>query len=75
MTDQIGTTAGKIWWYLNQNGEATVNRLIRELDESERTLLMGLGWLAREDKLAFSTQGRFNYIGVKAGQCEDVVEK
>lgn len=62
MTEQIGNTAGRIWSYLNSNGKSTVSKLADELDENERAVLMGIGWLAREDKLAFSKQGRANYI-------------
>ena len=65
MVDQIGTTAGKIWRYLDENGKATINKVIRELDEPERVILMGIGWLAREDNLVFSTRGRYNYIVLK----------
>jgi hypothetical protein len=48
MIDQIGTTAGKIWFYLNENGETTISKLCRGLNETDRTILMGIGWLARE---------------------------
>ena len=65
MMDQIGTTAGKIWRYLNENGKATINRLNRELSESERMIQMGIGWLAQEGKLTFSKEGRFHYIALK----------
>ena len=62
MTEQIGNTAGRIWSYLNSNGECTISKLADELDETERAVLMGIGWLAREDKLHFSKQGRANYV-------------
>ncbi len=68
MIDQIGTAAGEIWRYLNENGKATINSLSRELSESERMIQMGIGWLAREDKLTFSKEGRFHYIALKTSR-------
>jgi hypothetical protein len=70
MVDQIGTVAGKIWAYLNENNEATVSKLVNELDETERIVVMGIGWLAREEQLVFTTKGRFNYISLKGRQSE-----
>ena len=65
MTERIGEAAGAIWQYLEENGEATISKLTRETSESERAVLMGLGWLAREGKIVFSTQGRFTYVALK----------
>lgn len=70
MIEQIGTTAGKIWSYLDTNEKATISKLSQELAESDRAILMGIGWLAREDKLAFSTQGRTTYITLKTSPPE-----
>ena len=68
MIDEIGTAAGEIWDYLNENGETTISKLTRELDQPERTILMGIGWLARESNIGFSTQGRFTYIALKGSE-------
>ena len=65
MIDQIGATAGEIWRHLNKNSEATIRQPVRTLDESERMVLMGIGWLAREDQLSFSTRGRSRYVSLK----------
>ncbi len=73
MIDEIGNTAGKIWSYLSKNGEATINKLSQEVGEPERAILMGIGWLAREDKLAFISKGRFKYIALKDAQPEQTV--
>jgi hypothetical protein len=48
MDTQIGEAAGQIWHYLAKHGEAK-----RGTTLPERLLLMGVGWLAREDKLGF----------------------
>ena len=73
MIEQIGTIAGKIWSYLNENERATTSKLSQELGESDRAILMGIGWLAREDKLIFSTQGRSTYIALKTSESEQTV--
>ena len=53
MDTQIGEAAGRIWQYLAEQGEATLPQLQRGTTLPERLLLMGVGWLAREDKLGF----------------------
>jgi hypothetical protein len=53
MDTQIGEAAGRIWQYLAEHDEATLPQLQRGTTLPERLLLMGVGWLAREDKLSF----------------------
>ena len=51
MDRQIGEAAGRIWQYLAQHGAATLPQLQRGTALPERLVHMGVGWLAREDKL------------------------
>ena len=44
----IGITAGDIWHYLDENGSATLDQLIRGIGKHRELTLMSLGWLARE---------------------------
>ncbi len=53
MDDTIGEAAGQIWQYLHTHGEATLRQLQRGTRLTERFMHMGIGWLAREGKLAF----------------------
>jgi hypothetical protein len=53
MDMQIGEAAGRIWQYLAAYGEATLPQLQRGTTLPERLLHMGVGWLAREEKLCF----------------------
>ena len=53
MDTEIGEAAGRIWQYLAEHGETTLRQLQRGTTLSERLLHMGVGWLAREDKLCF----------------------
>jgi hypothetical protein len=51
MQTQIGDAAGIIWRYLDEHAEANLSELKKVTKLSEQLLLMGLGWLAREEKL------------------------
>ncbi|RKU36074.1 hypothetical protein C6496_14380 [Candidatus Poribacteria bacterium] len=65
MLDNIGHVAGTIWHYLEANNEATVTKITREIGETERSVLMGVGWLAREGKLDFEKRKQGTYITLK----------
>jgi hypothetical protein len=51
---RIGTNAGKIWRFLNQNGESSIPELRNALSMKGSDVSMALGWLARENKICFS---------------------
>lgn len=70
MLENIGSVAGAVWHYLEENSEATVTKLTRELGESERTILMAIGWLAREGKLDFEKRKQGTYIALKTQQSD-----
>ena len=50
---EIGTTAGSIWQFLNENGPISISKLSKELDQSKDAIQQGIGWLAREGKVEF----------------------
>ncbi len=68
MLESIGSIAGAIWHYLEDNNEATLTKLTREIGENERKVLMGVGWLAREGKLDFEQRKQGTYITLKTQQ-------
>lgn len=70
MLDNIGHVAGTIWHYLETNNEATVTKITREIGETERSVLMGVGWLAREGKLDFEKRKQGTYITLKTQQSD-----
>ena len=51
MNGQIGETAGEIWDLLNSNGEVGISKLASEINKPNPVVYMGLGWLARENKV------------------------
>ena len=48
MITEIGITAGEIWHFLDEHGETTLSGLVGGVDKPRDTILMSLGWLARE---------------------------
>ena len=70
MSESIGSVAGVIWHYLEDNNEATLTKLTREIGENKRTVLMGVGWLAREGKLDFEQRKQGTYITLKIQQSD-----
>ncbi len=52
MIDKVGDAAGKIFQFLEKNGEVSVLKLKTGLKLSNSLVCMGIGWLAREDKLS-----------------------
>ena len=67
METEIGSAAGLIWQYLDQHGETPLSKLKQGTKLHDQILLMGVGWLAREGKLALAKEGRTLRIGVRQG--------
>lgn len=57
LQEQIGMSAGQIYNYLNNKGETTFSKIKKELDLKGNFADLGLGWLAREDKVEISKKG------------------
>lgn len=61
----IGETAGEIWTLLNQNGDMTMSGVASNVDRPKALVEMGLGWLAREEKISISKEKRGIRISLK----------
>jgi hypothetical protein len=57
-SEVIGETAGEIWRVLSDRGGQTMAGLKKSVDAPDELVMAALGWLARENKLAFQTNGR-----------------
>ena len=55
--EKIGFAAGEIYNYLNQNGTTTFAKMKKVLDLKGNFADLGLGWLARENKVEISQKG------------------
>ncbi len=58
MIGLVGETAGKIWSHLTEHPSASPRQLSKALKLKESVIYMGIGWLAREGKLAFDADGK-----------------
>jgi hypothetical protein len=55
---EIGHVAGEVWGVLSRGEPLTVVALKKEVKAPGDLVLAAIGWLAREDKVEFSTAGR-----------------
>lgn len=51
--NKIGIDAGRIWQYLNMNGDAKISELKKIMKLDIKDIYLALGWLARENKIHF----------------------
>ena len=66
MIQQIGETAGKVWKYLSEHSDVTLEQISKELKLNESLTPMAIGWLAREGKLVFEKDGKTTKIWLVA---------
>lgn len=65
MIHSIGETAGKVWEFLDEHGEANLSQIKRYVRNDSNLILQAIGWLAREDKLLIEKKGRFVVYALK----------
>jgi predicted transcriptional regulator len=63
--EEIGNIAGEIWHLLKEKGELSISGVASAVNASQSTVYMGLGWLAREDKLEFIQKSRGVVVRLK----------
>ena len=59
LTDEIGSTAGKVYKILDIWEQADIDTLIKLSDTKEDELYTALGWLAREDKISIDENNKY----------------
>lgn len=58
LEQEIGLSAGQIYSYLAENeGQSTITKMKKELDLKSNFAELGLGWLAREEKVELVKSG------------------
>jgi hypothetical protein len=65
MIQSIGETAGKVWQFLNDKGEANIIQLMKGVEADSSLIFQALGWLAREDKLLIDKKGGYITYSLK----------
>ena len=61
----IGETAGEIWQLLKSEGPLSLSAIAERSSRPKTTVYMGVGWLARENKLEFTESKRGIIISLK----------
>lgn len=62
--NEIGTAAGLVWAYLDENGPATLSKIARGVDAPRDLVMQGVGWLAREGKVTSQEGSRGKLISL-----------
>lgn len=62
---EIGHVAGEVWGVLSRDSGQTVGAIKKSINAPGEVVLAAIGWLAREDKLEFSTHGRSVKISLR----------
>ncbi len=65
MKETVGKTAGRVWEILKKNHEMTLSQLPKALKQKDTVVYQAVGWLAREDKIAYRTKGKKTVLFVK----------
>jgi len=65
MFHTIGETAGEIWRLLSNEGPLSISAVASRMKQPQTAVYMGIGWLAREDKLTFTETKRGMRLSVK----------
>lgn len=65
MQQEIINAAGQIYNYLAEKGEVTMSKMKKDLDLDGNFAEMGLGWLSREDKIAYNRKPRSISISLR----------
>lgn len=65
MFHTIGETAGEIWKILQDEKNLSVSALVSRVQQPKSIAYMGIGWLAREDKLVFTETKQGMSISIK----------
>ena len=65
MEEAIGKAAGRIWDILQDKGKASVAQLPKLVGEKDVVTYQALGWLAREGKISYRTEGNRTFIELK----------
>lgn len=63
--EHVGETAGLVWHALETKGPQTLSALKKNVKAPGDLVLMAVGWLAREEKLAIEQKGRTQVLRLK----------
>jgi hypothetical protein len=61
----VGETSGVVWRVLSEGGTMTITKLVKAVDEPRDTVMLALGWLAREDKICIAGSGNSREVSLR----------
>jgi hypothetical protein len=64
MKEKIGNDAGRIWKVLDEQGAKSVKELKKATKLVDKEIYAAIGWLAREEKLAFNNVEEELYLSL-----------
>ena len=64
MLQSISEVAGNIWNTLNEKKELPISQISKMIEAKDTVTYQGLGWLAREGKLCYRTEGRRTFVSL-----------
>lgn len=70
MKEKVIETAGKTWKFLAQYGETSISQLSQLINEQDTIVYQSLGWLAREDKINYTTKNRKTFVSLAGPEVE-----
>jgi hypothetical protein len=62
---QIGEAAGLVWAVLAENGTLSTTKLVKIIGKPRDTVMQAIGWLAREDKIQLTEEGRSRVVSLR----------
>lgn len=66
LKENIGIDAGTIWRHLSERGKLSISEIGKLTNCHDGSILMALGWLARENKIHFSKKNEDLYVEVSS---------
>jgi len=60
-----GEVAGKIWRILSERGRLSIRKIGELTSLNEAIIFLGIGWLARENKINFYNRSGMLYVELK----------
>ncbi len=67
----IGEAAGKLWMVLGAQKRVAVGGLAKTVGGDAVLAQQAVGWLARESKVEFETQGRQVFVKLTASEADE----
>lgn len=64
MKQQVGDVAGAIWRVLHEKDKVSLATLPKVMKQTEAVAFQAVGWLAREDKIQYLTEGKTTFVAL-----------